>query len=162
MAGFVSGEAVKPLDYDFSAHGGPTGVVPEPSSEAMNRFLHDIGTITQKMLDKRGEGDLVDQSNPASVIAAMAQMDEKEAKAADGAMLDAVARLCGARCVKGRWQGGSPTRAELGALPARVGQAFVGWIMGELFRPEGLAAVSASQGEPNGGSIPMSAAATSG
>lgn len=139
MAKFVSAEVVEPLEFDFAPH-GPAGVVPEPSTAQMNRFMHDLGEIGAKA--SKATGQDVDTSDPGAVVRVLSDMNEKDLARQDDAMIDAVARLCGGGKVNGKWQGGEPSRAELAALPGRVLHAFTGWLTAELFRPEAEAAVS--------------------
>lgn len=111
--GFVAKEAVEELSYDFSPH-GPSGVIPEPSGKAIDRFRDKI---VKAMKDAN-----LDPSRQLT----MADMDEvlEVSKNVEEAIVSATADLTGI------------AHSTLNDLPYRIKAAFLGWIMGEFFSPE--------------------------
>ncbi len=117
MAKFDSGAAVERLEYDFSAHGGPVGVVPEPSEKQVDEALAKLRDVAAK-----AGGDLPADASPAQVAEALGNFSLEEQA---GPMTEAVAGLCS----------GSPSYDELMALPMRVRAVFRDWLLGELTDP---------------------------
>lgn len=123
--GFDAGSAVEALDYDFTAYvADARGTIPEPSQPKLERFADELreiattGGITE--IVKLGEDPSQEQ-----LVAALADLPEDGIKQVMGAMTDAVVELCD----------GQPSREEIDALPGRVKQAFIGWVVGELMDP---------------------------
>lgn len=121
MAGFVLADQVEPLAYDFGAY-GPSGVTPEPSQGGLTRFLTQIKDLAQ--VAGVDAADLQDAA-PAEVARVLDSLDEHKLEETNGQMVDALADLCQ----------GHPTRDEIQALPARIQQAWTGWLMGQLTDP---------------------------
>lgn len=128
MPGFDAAEAVERLDYDFRPHVEAHGTIPEPSREELDEFwegrrriLEDAGVSLAEL-----EGfDPLDPQSRRAIIEAFASIPEEKRKAMSPAALDNVAALAK----------GKPTRDELDALPGRLQDAFIGWLMGMLSNP---------------------------
>ncbi len=139
MAAFDAGAVVEALDYDLSAVGGPRGTVPEPTDKQVRDWTR---AMQQQALDAQLDLDV----EKASVREIAEVIMSRDAEALAAHALEAFAALCGGRKVVHRgadgepqqveWVGGSPTYAQLAALPFRVQRAFFGWLTGELTRPE--------------------------
>lgn len=119
--GFVATEAIEALDYDFTPHVDAKGTIPEPSADAVETFRnHVMGAVRSSGLDP-------DMLASGRMQVSLDMMDDLLAKA-DGVeeeMLVATADLTGIDA------------AVLRRLPFRVRAAFMGWIMGQFFSPEG-------------------------
>ena len=113
MAKFDAGAAVERLDYDFTAYGGPTGTVPEPSEGQIDALLDRLRSAMP---------DLPADATQAQV--AEATRDMKLAEQSE-LMLDALGELCQ----------GSPSREQLAELPFRVRTVFQNWLLDELMNP---------------------------
>lgn len=161
MGKFVAAEAVEALEFDLAPY-GPAGCVPEPSQDTLQRYLYEIGTTVEKARKASGDDrSKVDKNDPVAVMAELAKMDPKEIAKQNAAVVDALAHLCGAQKINAKWQGGRPTHADLKALPARPLQAFMGWLMGELYNPETGAVDSTPMEGESGGEAGSSDDATS-
>lgn len=114
---FNAKEKIEPLDYDFDPYTDRKGTIPEPSTDTVTEFIERLATIYAEAgldMDKVRSGQV-----PAAEIAALT---ESSKKALDD-MVGAVADLTGI------------AHSDLNALPFRIRQAFVGWIVGE-FSPQ--------------------------
>jgi hypothetical protein len=128
MSGFDAAEAVESLDYDFRPHVDAHGTVPEPSREELDHFWNGRRRILEDAGVSFTELESFDPLDPQSrraIIEAFASIPEDKRKAMTPAALDNVARLTK----------GQPTRDELEALPGRLQDAFIGWLMGMLSNP---------------------------
>lgn len=132
--GFDAAEAVAPLDYDFSAYtngdGKPLskGTIAEPSREQLDAFwqgrrqvLADAGIDLAEL-----EGfDPLDPDSRAALAKKFASIPDEKRKAMAPAQLKHVSAVCS----------GTPSEKEIEALPGRVQDAFIGWLMGMLSNP---------------------------
>lgn len=120
--GFNAGKAVVALDYDFTAFiEGAKGTIPEPTQDELEAFYAGMAEIAE--IDVPEDGD---------VDAEAARTAISEVLSDDGLMrqfwpkvLDALEPICK----------GSPTRAQIEALPARIRLAFFDWLTSELTDP---------------------------
>lgn len=121
--GFKATEEVEELSYDFNPHFAAKGVIPEPTTdavEAYRRVIFDsIKDVASDMLDLDPETDVDKVDWTTKVDEVFAKSKEVE----DSATL-ATAELTGL----------DPDM--LFALPYRVRVAFMGWIMGVFLNPE--------------------------
>lgn len=120
MAGFDAGTAVDPLDFDFTAYGGPKGTIPEPTEKALEGFIKE----TRKIASEFGSSKDRESLTPEEMVEEMDRLSSSMPEATSR-LADAAAALCS----------GVPSAAEILVLPMRVRNAFVGWLMGQ-FRPE--------------------------
>jgi len=129
---FDADEEVAPLDYNFGTLAkrwpgkypdleGVVGTVPEPSDEAVQAFQRAMSRATRDLLPSD-----VDTDDPRAVALAMRKMPEDTWTKIDEGIIDALADLTA----------GSPTRAQLVALPFRLRRKFLMWIQRELMNPE--------------------------
>lgn len=134
MSGFKAAEAVDPLDYDFSAVKGDDGkplskgTIAEPSREALDAFWEGRRHILEEAGIDLGEIESVNPLEPEGRVAltrAFASIPEERRKAMAPAQIENVARLCE----------GTPSKDEIEALPGRIQDAFIGWLMGMLSNP---------------------------
>lgn len=138
--GFDSAKAVSPLDFDFTAHGGPKGTIPEPTQEALDAF-YERGRAIIAGAGIEDIARLSDDSSEAEIIGVLAKLDMESFQSLQGDLAVAVGELCQ----------GTPSTEEIQALPVRVRQAFIGWVFGEIADPTfARAATSSSQATPNG------------
>lgn len=118
--GFQADKVVDPLDFDFSAFGGPVGTIPEPTDQQIFQLQEDLSAGLVAV------GVPADQLDDMEAIAkATATLDRESQQTFLEAQTEALARLCG----------GEPTLEQIQALPFRIRAAFFGWLIGE-FRPE--------------------------
>jgi hypothetical protein len=129
MAGFDSGTAVEAMDFNFEAHGGPKGVIPDPSQKKMRKFQRAAGEIQRefKLLMKANEDDDKNPTLSAEELNALAD----KADALSDKLDDVIAEMCS----------GIPSAEEVHKLPHRVKMAFTEWLM-EQFRPEASTAAT--------------------
>lgn len=120
---FAATEAFEPLAYDFAPYGG-SGVTPEPSQGLMDALVPRIRAIAQEVgVDPARAAGL----SPQELAEQVAGSNEDNFARLNEQMLDVFADLCQ----------GHPSREEIEALPFRVQQAFMGWLLRELTDPSG-------------------------
>jgi hypothetical protein len=110
--------AVDELTYDFTQYvEGAQGTIPEPSVAQVETFTEMLRQVMPTAVNEKG--DLI-----LDVNALKAKVEEGD----DLALLinNAIADLCS----------GSPTAAQIAALPFRVQRRFYGWIIGTFLSPE--------------------------
>lgn len=114
--GFVASTEVEPLDYSFKPHLDLEGTLVEPSTKAVEAFQAEvIKAVSESGLDPAKIKDV----GLEDIAGLMVKANDVSNK-----MVAAACHLTGL------------TRGQVGALPWRVQQAFVGWIMGLFFNPE--------------------------
>ena len=135
--GFVARDAVEPLDYDFRDEDGvgPHGTIPEPTSEQIEKLFNAVRGIAVAAGVQPG-------ASRDEAIQAFAGIPEEDQKRHSDAVLDALADFCQ----------GSPTRAEIDALPHRPRNAFLGWLVGQFAGEAGKGDTHTSPATANGGS----------
>jgi len=154
MAKFNAATAVESLDYDFTAYGGGEGVVPEPSTGAVNTFFNNMKILAKEVtaLSELAKEVDVEGMTDEDLAKHMASIDEAQAGAEhyQRKTIENLAELCGG--VREFEEihtesaeepvtkietvvGGSPSVDDLSKLPYRVLQAFSQWLMGEI-RPK--------------------------
>lgn len=140
MTKFNAAEVVEALEFDFTAFNGPQGVIPEPSTKAINQFFKTVKGVmkdTRQMRalleDAGGDLDKVD-ADKASAVMLAAMEDDSLTDTMQVIMVDAVAQLCGnSQNEEGAWDDkGTPTRQQIFDLPFRVQQAFTQWLVSEI------------------------------
>lgn len=142
MAGFDAGTAVEGLEFDFSAYGGPKGVIPEPSTKTINQYFKDLKAIfaetkgIRERLADLPEGE-ADQALSEMLGGGEVDLDDLGDHLTNR-LLQATADLCS----------GYPSFKDIQALPFRVQQAFNAWLAGEL-RPKGT--TPGTNGSPGAG-----------
>lgn len=121
MAGFNAAEFVEAnrLDFDLSAFGGPKGTIPEPSSSQLRRFEEDWKRINGSVPNATDE-------TPEAFQAVLAEVTTDDMWDLWSQMLQMVGRLCS----------DFPSAEDLDEVPARVAQAFIGWLLGSMFNPK--------------------------
>lgn len=135
MTGFDAGNAVTSLDYDLSTVkvsdpaaaetlSTAKGTIPEPSQDVLDTFTHRLRQMALDP-DMAAIVGLGTDAQPGEILAAVGDVGEDKLKGIADAMVDAVIDLCQ----------GSPSEAEIRALPPRVRTAFAGWLSGELVGP---------------------------
>jgi hypothetical protein len=131
--GFDAGKAVEPLDFDFTAFGGPEGVIPEPSTGQVDDFFDELKSLAHEakgmlaMADKKKTGEMSEQD----AVEFLSTLDDDMVQKFRDRMINALDKLCG----------GTPSRTDIEALPYRVLNAFNAWLGGAL-RPEAPKAVT--------------------
>ena len=149
MAKFNAATAVERMEYDFTEYGGGEGVIPEPTTQAVNEFFSEARAIMKraKELQARVQGDRAEVSdlNNEEAIEALSNLADEAGDLTNQVQDDmarAISILCGAQWVgengSATLVGGSPTADQLKTLPFRVMQAFSTWIMEEI-RPKKVA-----------------------
>lgn len=123
---FNSGEEVEGLDYNFSAHGGGAGRIPEPTAEQITTFRQFLGAQIDTATGG-DDGDEDEELTQRQQIRRMAEILGRDDSEQSAGILHAIAALCS----------DNPTYLELSVLPYRVQQAFLGWLTGVFLRPEG-------------------------
>lgn len=130
MSKFDAGAVVEPMTYDFTAFGGKSGTIPEPSSGQVDTFMADVRAMIEPIKDLFGK-DTTDLAEDADLAEKVSALPDDLVAGMSDQMTEAVAKFCS----------GSPSKEEIEALPYRVQTAFMAWLMSEL-RPEGKTAAS--------------------
>lgn len=150
MGGFDAGQELAALSYDFSTLPGldllpdeqrallenAKGVIPEPSQDAVERFeranlqaVTSTGLPIDKLASIAALGDDASQEQMAQALGGLEGIDveglPQKAREAKHMLFEAAVEVCG----------GSPSPEVFEALPARLREAFVGYLVGELLRP---------------------------
>lgn len=152
MAKFVPQELLESIEYDFTEYGGVEGKIPEPSTKAVNVFFKSMKSLARevkglmgdaKRLEQRSQDESIEEEDIDEILN---QIDSMEDGASNYSlrMMENLAVLCGARWTQPEREegmdedppkvlvGGSPSYAELEALPYRVFQAFSQWLIKEI------------------------------
>lgn len=127
--GFKAAQIEK-LNYDFRPTRDVSGTIPEPSSAQVEAFREAMGDAMKIASDLDpatwgGEGTELTQQVMVDRIDAVLG----KSKDVEKAVTDAVLELVKAES--------NLTPEFIEGLPYRVRAAFVGWIVGEFFNPEG-------------------------
>lgn len=126
---FVSSEEVEELSYDFTDHGGGVGVIPEPSDEQIRQFR----VLMANWIDAAtgGESPEDDERPDAEDMPIRDQLIllGKTMRADDSEQTHSIITGIAAVC------SGSPSYEEIKALPYRVQQKFLGWVVGTFLSP---------------------------
>lgn len=138
MPKFDSGAAVESLDYDFTAHGGGSGTIPEPTGEQVEKFIADLTGLFAQYRDVLSVARGKTTPSAEEIGALLEQVGEIKASDLTDSLVDIAAELCGGQYDEesDTWIGGQPTHDDIAVLPHRVKQAFIGWLSG-AFSPEG-------------------------
>lgn len=129
---FDVNDAPEPLDYDFDSIAkrypgkypdleGVTGTTPEPSDDEVRELQAALGKATSALLPAG-----VNPDDRVALATALKDMDPAIFKQAEDGIIAAVAEITK----------GSPTFAQIMALPFRIRRRYVGWIQRELMNPE--------------------------
>lgn len=135
MAKFDAATAVEPIEYDFSEFGGASGVTPEPTTDALDRFMDELRVLFEKIrrmrdkihtertkapegVDPEGEEDL------AMEAAKLVEMDELR-----GASKEILKTM---QLVIADLTQGKPSEEDLAKLPQRVFMAYLAWLVDQL------------------------------
>jgi len=110
------------LRFDFTAFGGQTGIIPDPSDEKLEKFSQSY----MELLERYGVGEGVDQNDPDAVAKAIEQNKDHSFVEQQGEMVDLIAELVDH----------SPSAEQMAKLPFRVRQRFLTWVQRELVNPE--------------------------
>lgn len=123
MGGFDASTAVEALDYDFTSVGGEKGTIAEPSPKQVEDALERIRkAATEGGIDLAS----LDDDSPGAILRVLADAPEGALTKITQEVSDAAVELCG----------GKPSKEEVDALPYRVQQAFVGWLLGQFSDPQ--------------------------
>lgn len=122
MAGFDSSKAVEEMTYDFSAHGGPVGSIPEPSQGQVETFFERIEGAGKLVRSIETQAKKVDNDDDEAVEQFLENLPRDKIKAVQDEMSVWVADLCS----------NSPDVEAVRALPYRVFAAFTAWLSGEI------------------------------
>lgn len=124
--GFDAGE-IDVLDYDFSKFvPGVMGVTPEPSKAKIQEFQRAVKAATKDLLIENARQAEGRDPNAPLTAAELATALSDENDAEQMKVLDAVIEAVGAVCSN------QPSAAEIQALPWRIQQHFLGYIMGKF------------------------------
>lgn len=110
------------LRYDFTAFGGVTGIIPDPSDV----LLEEFNTQYMELLEKYGVGENVDKDDPDAVADAIQRNKEVSFVEQQKEMVRLIALLCDDK----------PSADEINKMPFRVRSRFIAWVQRELVSPE--------------------------
>lgn len=110
------------LRYDFTAFGGVTGIIPDPSDV----LLEEFNTQYMELLEKYGVGENVDKDDPDAVADAIQRNKEVSFVEQQKEMVKLIALLCDDK----------PSADEINKMPFRVRSRFIAWVQRELVSPE--------------------------
>jgi hypothetical protein len=122
MPGFNSGTAVEAMTYDFTAHGGPKGTIPEPSQEQIEVFFKHIEDTAKFVREIENQAKKVDDDDDEAVEDFIENIPRDKVKQYQNEMSVWISDVCS----------GAPTVEEVRALPYRVFGAFTAWLAGEI------------------------------
>ena len=118
--GFDAGQAVEPLDYNFTRYGGGQGTTPEPDEGAIDKMFIRLREKVAELKDVDPD-ELGDES---ALLDQLADFPE-----------DVVSRqLVVLRDIVHEVAQGIPSRDDIAKLPFRPQMAYFGWFL-EKFRP---------------------------
>lgn len=117
MGAFVAAEAVSGLDFKLDPW-GPAGVIPEPSTGQIEKLTEALSKIA---------GDTGADTADAA-LAQVAKLPEDEQAAMLDGIMGAITDITQTVL----------TREQIDALPHRIKNAFLGWLLGSLLLPEAL------------------------
>lgn len=127
----ASNPPVEELDYDFTKdkHGrdlvkGCKGITPEPTEDQVYNFQFAMRDAAKTL----GQGDL-DPNDQAAVMEFMDKLTREDMKKVNETIFGALAELTS----------GQPSKAEMMELSAkayRLGQAYMGSLMGSIMDPK--------------------------
>lgn len=161
--GFTAENAVVSLDWDFTKYAGPNakGVTPEPSYEALTKFLTSYNNLveaTKRVAIARIEKERAELKNQtagerAAFLERWAAMTwEEGADELDRETAEAMNRAESTSLTEGfarraaelveELSQGSPTADQIMALPGRVRTAYFGYLTGVLGDPEAWSVVT--------------------
>jgi len=132
LAAFSAESVAEELGYTFTYKvgdkviPGPSGVIDEPTDRQIAKFLTGVKKVVKESEDKLPS--TADPANPASVTDALDDLNPEDVVSLMGKMAQLYADLCS----------GSPSKAEILALPMRRRQAFYAWLQQEVMSPEAL------------------------
>lgn len=128
------------LRYDFTAFGGVTGIIPDPSDQQIEEFIDTQRSFMEEVgldpdsdeIDNEALGEMLENDEDGKFN--IAEMQRK--------MVEAVAKLCS----------DSPSTEAMSALPFRVRQAFLLWVQNQFLNPEASAVgTTSAQSRRTGG-----------
>lgn len=114
MGAFKASEAVSGLDFDLSPYGG-VGVIPEPSTAQVEALGKALAAISDD-----------DTQDPNAALKHIAKLSEDEQNKILDGIMGALADITGAVL----------TREQIDALPYRIKNSFIGWLLRSLLLPE--------------------------
>lgn len=127
MPTFDAGAVVEALDWDFSKAGVKAkGTVPEPSDEAIGKFLDDLKKLYTDAKSMGLNVELPDNATPDQMMDALASVTGDAYVKLMAAVAGIFAELCSDK----------PSKDNLLALPMRVRVKFYGWVQTEVVNPE--------------------------
>jgi hypothetical protein len=124
VAAFNAGTVVEGLDWTFEPFVHTSGTIREPNDEQISRYLKDVKAIGEEIRQKIP--DAPDGGDPASLMAALEDLDLDSVAELTGRMAGIIAALCS----------GEPSRDTILALPPRRRAMFYGWLQAEVMSPE--------------------------
>lgn len=128
MSKFDAATAVEAMEFDFTAFGGGSGVITEPSQGALETFFKDMSNLQKQFAPVFAQAQTLSKSD---------MTDDEKSAAIEGLNLDG--QLTAMNVAIGdaieRLTDGSVKSVDIANLPFRIQQAFVDWISSEL-RPE--------------------------
>lgn len=124
MAKFDAATAVEDLEYDFTKYGGGAGVIPEPSTGAVNQFFAQMRILLNEAKGLMPNAEQNEEMSPEEMAETLEGMDDTMAKAAEfqGRSAAAISALCS----------GEPSTEDLEKLPLRVSREFTKWLVRQI------------------------------
>lgn len=154
MAGFKADEAVAKLEWDFRPWVDASGVSPEPSDVALELFQRNYNNnIQAARRTTLSRAALMDQDSGKKTaeeireeLKAWASYNWDEAVDASAELLDGALEKDTARQLHLRLAtliseltGECPATEQIMGLPVRIRSAYIGWFVGQVSNPEGVA-----------------------
>lgn len=134
MPQFDAASIVEPLEYTFAykvgdtAVPGPSGVIAEPSDKQVGKFLRGLKDLMGGALKQMGIEDGADLTDPVQMMRALDDLEPDEYVKVEAQMAQMHAELCS----------GSPSKAQILALPLRRRRLFYAWLQQEALSPEAV------------------------
>jgi hypothetical protein len=122
MPGFNSGVAVEAMTYDFTAHGGSSGTIPEPSQGQVETFFERIESVGKLIRGLEKDAKKIDDDDDEAIDEFLDNLPRDKIKEVQDEMSVWISELCS----------GNPSTEAVRALPYRVFGAFTAWLSGEV------------------------------
>ena len=133
--GFDAQASVEPLDYDLKPFVDAEGTIPEPTTD-------HVEALFKAIREQAVAAGVTPGATREEAIEAFSKIPEDIQRQHSEATLQAVIDFCQ----------GTPSEAEIRALPFRPLQMFTGWLVGQFAGEAGKADTQPSRATANGAS----------
>lgn len=129
MPQFDAAGVVEGLECKLKPYAEFDGVIPEPTDKQIGEFLARLKKVMKEAQEKLGLKEEVDVTDTEQVAKALDDLDPDEFVAVADEMAALHADLCS----------GTPSKAQILAVPLRRRLLFFNWLQSEVMSPEAAA-----------------------